>query len=366
MKRVKIGIIGTGVGIRTHYKGFKSIEAAEIYAISGSSFARSKEFAEKYNIPIACADYKELCDLEELDLICITAPNKFHSEMVKYAIGKHKHIICEKPLVNTAEEAKELNLLAKNHDKLLFVDHQLRFNPYITAIKNIIHDGLLGNIYSVKLNQQGSGFADENAKWCWSFDGAEGGGVRLAMASHFTDLLQYWFGNRPVLGVAGYLNPVTKVRKDLSGKLRTVDASTVCTAIINFKDELTAQYFINAGSYMGSRFDISIFGDKGELTFSLQDKLALYTRDKVGIKQQIEVENVYPDEKENKASIFSGSFRYLAPLVVEAILSGNYEKLKKAASFDDAIYNLVILDAIQKSANENTAFILNKEKNSYV
>ena len=162
------------------------------------------------------------------------------------------------------------------------------------------------------------------------------------------------------------MNPVTKVRRDLSGKSRNVDASTVCTAIINFKDELTAQYFINAGSYMGSRFDISIFGDKGELTFSLQDKLALYTRDKVGIKQQVEVENVYQDEKENKASIFSGSFRYLAPLVVEAILSANYEKLKKATSFDDAIYNLVISDAIQESANKNMAVILNKEKNSYV
>ena len=236
MSKIKIGIIGTGVGIRTHLKGFRLVDQAEVNAISGSSLSRSQEFAEKYNLPVACSDYKQLCDIDELDLVCITAPNKFHKEMVKYAISKHKNIICEKPLVETVEDAKELNEMANGYSKLLFVDHQLRFNPYITEIKNLIQNGTLGNVYAVKLNQQGTGFADENAKWTWSFDGDEGGGVRLAMASHFTDLLQYWFDNKPVLSVMGYMNPITKVRPDLNGTPRTVVASTVCTAMINFED----------------------------------------------------------------------------------------------------------------------------------
>ncbi len=58
MKKLKIGIIGTGVGIRTHLKGFRTVENAEVVAIAGSSLARSKEFAEKFEIPVACADYK--------------------------------------------------------------------------------------------------------------------------------------------------------------------------------------------------------------------------------------------------------------------------------------------------------------------
>ena len=366
MSKIKIGIIGTGVGIRTHLKGFRLVDQAEVNAISGSSLSRSQEFAEKYNLPVACSDYKQLCDIDELDLVCITAPNKFHKEMVKYAISKHKNIICEKPLVETVEDAKELNEMANGYSKLLFVDHQLRFNPNITEIKNLIQNGTLGNVYAVKLNQQGTGFADENAKWTWSFDGDEGGGVRLAMASHFTDLLQYWFDNKPVLSVMGYMNPITKVRPDLNGTPRTVVASTVCTAMINFEDELTAQYTINAGSYMGSRFDISIFGDKGELTFSLQDKLSLYLRNNIGVMQKIDVENVFEDEKQNKASIFSGSFRYLAPIVINAIANNNFQQLKKAASFNDAIYNLTILEAIKKSANENSVVVLGKGNNKYV
>ena len=62
---------------------------AEIYAIAGSNLERGKEFAKDYNIPIACVDYKELCNIDELDLVCITAPNKYHKEMLEYAISKN-------------------------------------------------------------------------------------------------------------------------------------------------------------------------------------------------------------------------------------------------------------------------------------
>lgn len=194
-----------------------------------------------------------------------------------------------------------------------------------------------------------------------------GGGVRLAMASHLTDLLQFWFEGKKPISVNGYLNPITKERKDGRGKMRKVYASTLCTAQINFVDEMSAIFTINAGSYMESRFDIRVFGDKGELTFSLQDKLHLYLREEVGKKKLVEVEGVFDDEKENKVSIFSGSFRYFAPILVSAIKTGKRNKLIDAATFADAAYNLKILDAIQKSANTGETIKLNKFKqNKYV
>lgn len=366
MGKIKIGIIGTGVGIRTHLKGFRTLEDVEVVAISGSSYERSKEFAEANNIPRACASYKELCDMDDLDLVCITTPNRFHYEMVNYALTKHRNIICEKPLSDNIGEVKSLINQSRKYDKICFVDHQLRFNPYIQKIKKLIDGGVLGKVYSVKLNQQGSGFANMDAKWNWSFEGESGGGVRLAMASHFTDLIQYWFDSPKPISINGYLNPITKIRKDNSGIERDVLASTMCNAQIIFDNELTAIYTINAGSYMESRFDITIFGDKAELVFSLQDKLYLYSRDSVGKKQSVEVDGVFADELENRASIFSGSFRYLAPIVVGALRTGNMEALRNAAGFKDAEYNLTILNAIKKSANCGTSVLMGKLDNKYV
>ena len=366
MKKIKIGIIGTGVGIRTHLNGFRLFEDAEVIAICGSSLSRSQEFATKHNIPIACGDYKELCDIPEIDLVCITSPNRFHYDATKYAISKNKHIICEKPLSDNIEEVKDLIDYAKNYSKMAVIDHQLRFNPYINKIKELIENGDLGNIYSVKLNQQGTGFANPNAAWNWSFDGSEGGGVRLAMASHFTDLIQYWFGSPQIINVSGYLNPVTKERKDNSDNIREVTASTLCTASVNFENELNVMYSINAGSYLGSRFDINIFGTKGELYFSLQDKISLYLRDKIGEKQIVSVDGVYSDEAENKVSIFSGSFRYFAPLIIQSIQTNDCSSIANAATFKDAQYNVNLLDAIKQSANNGSNIILGKEINQYV
>ena len=366
MEKIKIGIIGTGVGIRTHLKGFRNFQDnAEVYAIVGSNLDRSKQFADEYNIPIACADYKELCDIEDLDLVCITTPNKFHKEMLKYAISKNKNIICEKPMVDTAREAEEINEIVKDYDKILIIDHQLRFNPYILEIKKLINNGTLGKIYNVRLNQQGTGFTNENASWSWSFDDKEGGGVRLAMASHFTDLIEYWFASRDVVSVTASMNPITKKRLDSNGQSKNINASTTCNAFIQLKDELTIQYSINAGSYIGSRFDITIFGDKGELTFTLDDKLKLYLRSSVGEVHSINPDGVYPDEIENKVSIFSGSFRYLAPKLIKSIQTNNNDEISIAATPKDSIYCLKILDAIKDSANKGISVSFEEETNSY-
>lgn len=366
MKKVKIGIIGTGVGIRTHLKGFRNFEnEAEVYAIAGRNLERSKYFANEYNIPVACADYKELCDIEDLDLICITTPNKFHIEMIKYAISKNKNIICEKPMVDNIKDAENINEIIKNYDKIFIIDHQLRFNPYILEIKKMINAGTLGKIYNVRLNQQGTGFANKNAPWSWSFDDKEGGGVRLAMASHFTDLIEYWFDSRDVISITASMNPITKERLDSNGQLKNVKVSTTCNAFIKLKDELTIQYSINAGSYIGSRFDITIFGDKGELTFTLDDKLKLYLRSSVGEVHNINPDGVYQDELENKVSIFSGSFRYLADKIIKSIQTENNDEISIAATPKDSIYCLKILDAIKDSSNKGISINFCEETNSY-
>lgn len=366
MSKVAIGIIGTGVGIRTHLKGFRLCEKADVLAICGSSRDRSQEFANKNNIPIACADYKELCDIPEIDLVCITSPNRYHAPAVKYALEKGKHIICEKPLSDEISEVREIVNYANKYDRIAIVDHQLRYNPYIKKIKELIDNDDIGQVYSVRLNQQGIGFANESAEWCWSFDAKQGGGVRLAMASHFTDLIQYWFNNRKVINVNGFLNPVTKKRQDKEGHFQNIDASTVCAAQINLENELCVQYYINAGSYSGSRFDINIFGDKGEIQYSLDEKLSIYKRSDIGKKVVVDVNGVYEDEQENKISIFSGSFRYFAPLIIKAIETGDSSFVSTSASFKDALYNLMVLDAIRQSANTGNNIVFGKEMNAYV
>ena len=365
MKEIKVGIIGTGVGLRTHYPGFSKLDNVQVAALSGSSLSRSKEFAAKYKIPYACSSYMELCELSDIDLVCVTAPNKYHLEMVKYAMKNKKNIICEKPVSEKIDEVIELNELAKNYDRILVVDHQLRYNPYINMIKELVKTNQIGTPYLVRINQEGTGFSKNDVKWSWSFDANEGGGVRLAMASHLNDLVQYWFGNREVLSVSGYLNPVFKSRFDSTGKKRVVDASTICSAKIDLMDELSLTYTINAGAYRKFIFEIDIYGDNGQIHFDLENKLSIYKRETIGNEEKIEVEGVFPDERENKASLFSGSFRYFAPKIINAV-RGQKDEISRSASINDALYNCEILQAIKDSANTGKSITFKKVENNYV
>lgn len=345
---VNIGIIGTGVGIRTYLNTFKKLKNANVIAISGSSKERAEKFAKENSIKIACKDYKELIDLEDLDLVCITAPNKYHYEYAKYCISANKNMILEKPATMTIEEAKELKQMIDKSNKINIIDHQLRFNPYLLKVKEIIEQGLLGRIYYINIHQQSTAFSNKDMKWVWSLEENEGGGVRLAMGSHLVDLIRFWL-NKDILIVKGNMDVVIPERIDNNGRIKDVTACSFFNTNLNFKNNITVNASATCSAIGNSEFNFQIYGENGELHFDLDNKLIGYFIDKKGIRQEIKVEGVTVEERENKVSIFSGSFIYCAKPLLSAIESGNINILNNASKIEDAIENQTILEAIRES-----------------
>lgn len=362
---VNIGIIGTGVGIRTYLNTFKKLENANVIAISGSSKERVEKFAKENDIEIACKDYKELIDLENLDLICITAPNKYHYEYAKYCINTNKNMILEKPATMTIEEANELKKMIYNSDKINIINHQLRFNPYLLKVKEIIDQGLLGRIYYINIHQQSTGFSNKDMKWTWSLEEKEGGGVRLAMGSHLVDLIRFWL-KKEILTVKGNMDVVIPKRLDSNGNIKDVTTCSFFDANLNFKDNITVNCSATCSAIGKSAFNFQIYGENGELHFDLENKLIGYFINEKGIEQKIKVEGVTKEEQENKVSIFSGSFIYYAKPLLSAIEEGNDNLLENASKIDDALENQRILDAIKESTIEGRTIELNSGYSSNV
>lgn len=346
---IRIGIIGTGVGLRTHLPAFNRLQNVEVSAISGSSEYRAKEVSLEYNISNPMLDFRSLIDLPNLDLVCITSPNSFHFEQVSYAIEKKVNILCEKPLAISMSEIVQLIDLSKTTNKLTLINHQLRFNPYIRKVRDIIKSNLIGRPYFVKIHQQSTGFANRDTDWSWSFDEKAGGGVRFAMASHLVDLISFWFGNE-FLTVRGAMDVVVPKRKTKNGKFKNISVSSFFSSSIAMKNNLDIQLSATAASCGISTFDFSIYGTHGELHFDLDSKLnAAFLKDFGKIKK-IQVENVTNEELENKVSIFKGSFIYFAKSIVDAISKKDDSFIEGAAFFENAYNIQVVLDAIQTSA----------------
>lgn len=356
--KIKIGIIGTGVGIRTHYNAFRALENVEVIGIVGSSIERAKKFAEEYNIDKPYRNYKELCNDDSINLICVTSPNLHHFEEIKYALQKNKHVLAEKPLAMSVYENNELIKLSQNTNNLCLVNHQLRFNPYIRKVKEILSSGKLGRVYHIKIHQQGTGFSNRDLKWIWSFDEKEGGGVRLAMASHLVDLINFWFPEYTYYSVKGNMDSVVDKRLDDRGVIRDVKASSFFSADLSLSNMLNIQLSATASAFSDNLFDFSIYGTDGEIQFDLYNKL-LGSYLNALAKEKIDVQNVFQDEIENKKSIFSGSFRYFAPRIISAINTKSKEIVADAATFRDSLKTQIVLDAILQSALNGNSVRLN-------
>ena len=350
MKKIKIGIIGTGVGIRTILPGFRQNAMAEVVGITGRTKERSLYFAKQYNIPRAYDSYEQMCNDDNIDLICVCSPNNYHFTQVKYAIKSGKHVLCEKPLTCKREEVLDLIELSRNTNKYCIIDHQLRFNPYIRKIKEILDSKEIGKPYFIRIHQQSMAFANQNANWSWSFDDAQNGGVRWAMGVHFIDLLLFLL-QEDMYNISGNMNPVIMQRADDKQIIRNIKASTLCTASMISESGIDIKLSVTAAAFSEPRFDIDIYGEKGEMHFDLVNKIQVFLENEK--KQLDEIQGVYNDEKQNKVSIFSGSFRYFAPLILNAILLKDKKYLKDAASFESALYTYDILEDIKIASQEN-------------
>lgn len=357
--KLRIGIIGTGVGLRTHYPGFKRTNKVEFVGLVGSSYERAKEFAKKYEFKHVFENYRELILSEDVDFVCVTTPNNFHLNEILCAIENDKHILSEKPLASNINEINTILNRSTNSKKLHLIDHQLRFNPYIIEVKKLIQQGRIGRPYFLRMHQQSTGFSDRNAKWNWSFDETQGGGVRLAMASHLIDIINFWFdGIKPLL-VKGAMDSVIEERRDNENATRKIGACSFFSSSISFEKSLEAQLSATAAAIGIPRFDFSIYGTEGELHFDLKNKLSGAFLNNRGVVQTVEVNGVTDEERENKVSIFSGSFVYFADKIVKYLVDQDSSALEPAATFGDAIYTQNILDAIKDSSIEGSLIKLN-------
>ena len=129
-------------------------------------------------LEVAYTSYQDILDDPQVDAVHITTPNKTHFEMARSALLAGKHVICEKPLAMNAQETGELVDVAKSRPNLIAAtNYNIRFYPLMLHLREMIHAGELGEIYSVR-----GGYAQDwllyDTDWNWRLVPEEGGDLR--------------------------------------------------------------------------------------------------------------------------------------------------------------------------------------------
>lgn len=254
MTKIKFAIVGCGsIGSR-HIAVVDAEERSEIVALCDSDEATVKKYSELYgNIPVY-TDYEKMLLETDADVVNICTPHGLHAEMAILAAQHKKNVLVEKPMaLNVADCHRMIDAAASNGVKLMVVK-QNRYNVPIALTKKAIDSGFLGNIFMVQCNvlwnrHQGY-YSDSNWRGSLSLEG----GALHTQASHFIDLLIWWFGD------------VVSSQTQLATKNHEIEIEDCGTSVIQFKSGVMGSLIwttcVYNKNYEGS---ITIIGENGTI-----------------------------------------------------------------------------------------------------
>lgn len=191
--KVKVGIIGSQFEADIHAASFQILpEEAEVVAVASPTPGHAEEFARRYGIRRVFHDYREMLRESDVEMVTIAAPNCLHAQMTIDCAQAGKHVVCEKPLSMTLEEADAMVDTCRRHGVLLMYAEELFFTPKYVRAKQMADEGAFGRVHLVKQCEKHSG---PHAPWFWDVN-RSGGGVTMDMGCHGIAFC-WWFLGRP-------------------------------------------------------------------------------------------------------------------------------------------------------------------------
>ena len=197
MKKLKIGIVGCGeIAKGKHLPALKAYsDKCEIVAFCDIIEERAVWAAKEYGTPDAkvYTDHKELLKDPEIDVVHVLTPNVAHCEITVNALNAGKHVMCEKPMAATTEDARKMIDAWKKSGKKFTIGYQNRFRPEVQALKAACEAGELGDIYYGKAHA-----VRRRAVPTWGVfpnKALQGGGPLIDIGTHALDMTLWMMDN---------------------------------------------------------------------------------------------------------------------------------------------------------------------------
>lgn len=195
-KKLKVGIIGCGgIANGKHMPGLHKLGNVEMVAFCDIVKEKAEEAAIKYGIDDAfiCTDYKDLLKDKSIDVVHVCTPNRSHGFITVDSLEAGKHVMCEKPMAKTAEDARKMLDAAKRTGKKLTIGYQGRYTPESQYLHKICRRGDLGEIYFAKAHA-----IRRRAVPTWGVflnEEEQGGGPLIDIGTHALDLTLWMMDN---------------------------------------------------------------------------------------------------------------------------------------------------------------------------
>ena len=313
-RKIKWGVLGTAyIFERDTAEGMRQAENCELYAIAGRSMEKALHFKEKYGFQVAYGSYEELLKDPNVEAIYNPLPNTMHHEWTIKALKAGKHVLCEKPLAPTEQEAKEMFAAAKEAGVYLMEAFAYQHSPYIAALEQELRSGVIGEPKYMEAALITSDYVPENIRMRRDTLG----GCTYDLGVYCSSLILRLLGKEPVRvqGISSFspegIDLFTSVLMDFEGGMKaTFDCGMV---LATEKNSFLNRFQIHGtlGSIESVEFG---FNSPGELSYRLK---TFDGRDEIKV---VSVPHNYRLEVEQLGHCIAGEAQ---PLVTEAFSLAN-------------------------------------------
>ena len=278
-KQVGVGVLGYGFMGKVHANGYVKIPYSfdrpaawpKLVAMCGRNKEKTADTASRFGFKGYYTTWQDMVQDPGIDVFDNCTPDNLHAEPSIAALGEGKHVICEKPLAMTVEEAKQMRDAAAGAKGKHMLCHNYRFIPAVRFARQLIEEGRIGRIYQfhARYLQEVGHDPGTSIEGTWYAAGTKSG-VLLGIGCHIIDMARFLAGE--IATVSGIVKTYNPRRALFGGGEETVRADEDNIALVEFESGATGT-LESSGVSTGrkNRHTWEINGSKGSIAFDLED-----------------------------------------------------------------------------------------------
>ena len=372
---IGVGVAGTGFIGPAHVEGLRR-NGIQVLALAEETREKAEQKAAEMGIPRVYASLEAMLADPDIDIVHLATPNLLHHPHAKAALLAGKHVVCEKPLAMTSTQSAELVKLAAEKKLVNAVNFNIRMYPMVQQARSMVQSGEIGDLFIL----QGSYLQDWllfPTDWNWRLQPELGGTLRAVgdIGSHWLDLLTFITGLR-VEEVYADFQTFHKTRKKpakpvetFTGKMlqpsdyidQPIYTEDYATILLHYENGVRGVLTVaQVCSGRKNRLFFEINGSKSSLVWDGERPNELWIGQRTSANQvMLKDPSLLGPEARETASYpgghnegFPDTFKQLYKKVYKYIFAGDYSQKPDFPTFADGHYEMVLCEAIERSAKE--------------
>lgn len=385
---LSVAVIGAGMAGRSHAAGYRQVNTVfgaglppiRLAAIADANTELAEDAARRYGYERACSSWEEIVEDESIDAVSIVVGNALHRPIAEALIQAGKHVLCEKPLAGSMADADAMVAAERTAEVVTSVGYTFRRSPAITAIRDHVRAGELGEMTVFNGRYLTDYACDPGGPLTWRFKGGPGSGALGDVGAHVLDVAEYVCG--PVESVSGATLSTQIPKRPLplgavvghnsapvSDEMGEVENEDTATFTARFQSGLAGSFSVSRTAFgMPNGLGFDAFGLSGRASFDWH-RPAEYTFDDTqaeartrGARQVIAGPQLpyfaggYPMEAPGNGGGNAEMFVYQCRAFLDQV-AGTPDPLPECASFSDALHTMQIIQAVVASAQSDGATV---------